>query len=126
MAQNRPDRLTLELGLCLDLSCLAPGPKEPLGLGPVACPAFESHLRLTFRPTLLTLEHPGTLHCQEAGCKLDDKCPPQTLSWHRHLSQPARKTISGHSTIHFVSTSYVLHQNLNRFAISSKPSKVIS
>ena len=98
--QNRPDRLTLEVGLCLDLSCLAPRPKEPLGLGPVACPAFESHLRPTFRPTLLTLERPGTPHCQEAGHKLDNKCPPQMPSWHRHLSQPARKTILGHSTIH--------------------------
>ena len=28
---NRQDRLTLEVGLCLDLSCLAPRPKEPLG-----------------------------------------------------------------------------------------------
>ena len=62
VVQNRPDRLTLEVGMCLDLSCLAPDPKSPSGLGPVACPAFESCLRPTFRPTLLTLERPGTLH----------------------------------------------------------------
>ena len=50
--QNRQDRLTLEVGVYLDLSCLIPRPKEPLRLGPVACPSFESHLRPTFRPTL--------------------------------------------------------------------------
>ena len=33
-------QLTFEVGMCLDLYYLAPRPKEPLGLGPVACPAF--------------------------------------------------------------------------------------
>ena len=46
------DQLTFEVGLCLDLSYLAPGPKEPLGLGPAVCPALEGHLQPTFRPTL--------------------------------------------------------------------------
>ena len=64
-AQNRLDRLTLEVGIYLDLSCLAPGPKEPLRLGLVACPSFKSRLRPTFRPTLLTLKCPGTPHCWE-------------------------------------------------------------
>ena len=57
---RKTDRLALEVGLCLDLSYLAPAPKEPLGIGPVAYPAFESRLRPTFRPTLLTLDHPRT------------------------------------------------------------------
>ena len=43
-AQNRLDRLTFEVGVYFDLSYLASGPKEPLGLGPVACHALESHL----------------------------------------------------------------------------------
>ena len=47
----KTDRLTCEVGLCLDLSCLAPGPKEPLGLGLLAYPAIENHLWLTFEPT---------------------------------------------------------------------------
>ena len=40
--QNRQDRLTLEVGLCLclDLSCTQL--KEPHGLGPVACPALKA------------------------------------------------------------------------------------
>ena len=39
--RHKIDRLTIEVGLCLDLSNLAPRPKEPHGLGPVACPALE-------------------------------------------------------------------------------------
>ena len=50
--QCKTDRLTFEVGLCLNLSYFAPGPKEPLELGPVACPVLKSHLRLTFRLTL--------------------------------------------------------------------------
>ena len=61
---NRLDRLTFEVGLCLDLSYLAPRPKEPLGLGPVACPAFESCLQADLQ-THLTLKHPGTPLCQK-------------------------------------------------------------
>ena len=38
----KANQLTLEVGVCLDLSCLARGPKEPLGLGPVACPALKA------------------------------------------------------------------------------------
>ena len=48
----KTDRLTFEVGLCLDLSFIAPRPKKPLGLGLVACPALESHLWPTFRTTL--------------------------------------------------------------------------
>ena len=48
--QLKTDRLALEVGLCLVLTCLAPRPKEPNRLGPVACPEIESCLRPTFRP----------------------------------------------------------------------------
>ena len=49
-------RPTLEVCLCLALTCLAPRPIDPNGLAPVALsPASKSHLRPAFTITLTTL-----------------------------------------------------------------------
>ena len=69
--QCKTDRLTLDIGLCLVLSLLATGPKEPNRLGPVACFAIESCLWPAFEPTIHTLKHPGT----PFNWKPDAKCP---------------------------------------------------
>ena len=91
---RKTDRLTFEVGLCLDLSNLAPGPKEPLGLGPVACPALESHLQANLQ-THLTLKRPGMPQRWMPDANWMISVPLKMLSRHRHLSQPAQQNNIG-------------------------------
>ena len=94
----------------LGLTCPAPGPIEPNGLGPVA---LEGRLKPTFKPTLPTHSFLG-IHIQmQARCKLDDKCPLM-LSGCRGLSQAAHKTLLGGLPINFSAPYAAPGWNLNR------------